>query len=249
MLTPEQTARYKRHLLLPEIGGQGQQALLGASVLVVGAGALGCGMLPYLAAAGIGRIGICDGDKVEISNLQRQVLYRTGDIGRPKASCAAERLSTLNPDVRIEAQDCFVTAENAEALLAPYDLIVEGLDRYAPRYVLNSACLSLGKPLLSAAIGRFDGQIALFRPGRGEAPCYACLVPEAPDDEAACEAEGVLGAVPGIVGTMAAAEAIGWICGLGEPGKGWLILHDTLRASTRRIVLPRDPACPVCAGA
>ncbi|MBB4657895.1 HesA/MoeB/ThiF family protein [Parvularcula dongshanensis] len=245
-MTPQQTERYKRHILLPEIGGQGQQALLSASVLVVGAGAIGCPALGYLAAAGIGRIGVCDGDVIELSNLQRQVIFRTEDIGRRKAGTAASRLSGLNPDVNWSVHDGYLTEANATALVRRYDLVIEGLDRYAPRYVVNKACLEAGKPLLSAAVGRFTGQVALFRPGMGDHPCYACLVPSAPDDEAACEREGVLGAITGVVGTVAAAEAVKHLCGMSGALDRQLRLYDGLMGSMRTVILRRDPACPVC---
>lgn len=245
MLTPAQTDRYKRHLLLPEVGGQGQQALLSASVLVVGAGALGCPVMQYLAAAGIGRIGVCDGDRVEASNLQRQVVYRTDDLGRLKAVVAAERLAGLNPDVTWDVHDAYLTGANADALIAPYDLIVEGLDRYAPRYVLNAACLRAQRPFVSAAAGRFAGQVALFRPGTGGHPCYACLVPEAPDDEAACEAEGVLGAVTGVIGSLAASLVVRTICRVGEVDDR-LTIYDGLAGTMRTVSLRRDPGCPAC---
>jgi adenylyltransferase/sulfurtransferase len=246
-LTAEQTERYRRHLLLPEIGGQGQQALLSASILVVGAGALGSAALPYLAAAGVGRIGVCDGDRVELSNLQRQAIFRTEDVGRPKAEVASERLGGLNPDVRWTVHGTFLDEDNADALLAPYDLALEGLDRYAPRFVLNAACLRARKPFVSSAIGRFGGQVALFRLGVGDQPCYACLVPEAPDDEATCEAEGVLGATAGVVGALAASLAIRTICGVGEP-EGRLTIYDGLAGTMRTVRLPRDPACLCAAG-
>lgn len=244
MLTREQAERYKRHLLLKEIGGQGQQRLLSSSVLVVGAGGIGCPLLSYLAAAGIGRIAICDGDRVALSNLQRQTLFTTEDIGRSKAEAAAERLGPLNPDVSFRVHDTFLTAQNAGALLSGHDLVIEGLDRYAPRYVLNEACLEAATPLLSAAVGRFSGQVARFAPGRGDAPCYACYVPEAPEDEAACEAEGVLGATTGVIGALAAGEVVRILCG--EAMDGSLLLFDGLVGKMRRATIRRDPGCAVC---
>ena len=244
-LTPDQLARYKRHLLLPEVGGQGQQALLAASVLVVGAGALGCPVLAALAGAGVGRLGVCDGDRVEASNLHRQTVYRTADIGAPKARAAAARLADLNPDSECSVHDVFLTDENADGVLTGYDLVVEGLDRYAPRYAVNAACLRARLPLVSAGVRRFSGQVATLAPGRPDAPCYACLVPEAPDDEAACEAEGVLGPVTGIVGNLAALMAIRLITG--DDVTGRLAIYDGLAGTMRTVRLPRDPGCPVCA--
>ena len=245
-MTPQQSERYKRHILLPEIGGQGQKALLSASVLVVGAGAIGCPALGYLAAAGVGRSGVCDGDVIELSNLQRQVIFRSEDIGRRKAGMAASRLAGLNPDVNWSVHDGDLSEANAAALVRRYDLVIEGLDRYAPRYVVNRACLDAGKPLLSAAVGRFPGQLALFRPGVGDHPCYACLVPAAPDDEAACEREGVLGAITGVVGTLTATEAVKHLCGMSGALDRQLRLYDGLMGSMRTVTLRRDPACPVC---
>ena len=246
-LTPDQQDRYRRHLLLPEVGGQGQQALLAASVLVVGAGALGCPVLAALAGAGMGRVGVCDGDRVEASNLHRQTLYRTEDVGRPKAEVAARRLAGLNPDVRWAVHDAPLTEANADDLVRAYDLVVEGVDRYAPRYVVNDACLRAGRPLVSAGVRRFAGQVAGLAPGRGTLPCYACLVPEAPDDEAACEAEGVLGAVTGVLGNLAALAALRLLTG-DEDVLGRLTIYEGMPGTMRTVRLPRDPGCPACGG-
>ncbi|NHK28363.1 HesA/MoeB/ThiF family protein [Parvularcula flava] len=244
-LTPDQLERYKRHILLPEIGGQGQQALLDARVLVVGAGGLGCPILAYLAAAGVGHIRLCDDDGVALSNLQRQILFTTDDIGKPKATMAAERLQAINPDCTVEAIEARLTTNNAKELLDGIDLVIEGVDNFDARYALNDACLETGTPFLSAAIGRFDGQVALFTPGPDQ-PCYRCLVPETPPDAADCETQGVLGAVPGIVGAVAAMEAIRFLTGFGEPLAGHVLIYNGMNATTRRVKLPRDPACPAC---
>lgn len=244
-LTATQRDRYKRHLLLPEVGGQGQRALLGASVLVVGAGALGVPILTALAGAGVGRIAVCDGDRVEASNLHRQTLFRTSDIGAPKAAVAAKRLADLNPDVEWSVHDEYLDEDNADRLVSSHNLVAEGLDRYAPRYTVNAACLRARRPLVSAGVRRFDGQVAALAPGRAGAPCYACLVPEAPDDEAVCETEGVLGAVTGVIGNLAALTAIRHLTGDEEP-LGRLTLYDGLAGTMRTVRLPRDPACPVC---
>ena len=243
-LTPDQTDRYRRHLLLPEVGGQGQQALLAGSVLMVGAGALGCPVLAALAGAGLGRIGVSDGDRVEASNLHRQTVYRTEDVGRPKAEAVAGRLAGLNPDVAWTPYPA-LTAANADEVVAGYDLVVEGVDRYAPRYVVNAACLRANVPLVSAGVRRFAGQVATLAPGREDQPCYACLVPEAPDDEAVCAAEGVLGPVTGTVGNLAALAAIRLLTG--DDVLGQLTIYDGLAGTMRTVRLPRDPGCPVCA--
>ena len=244
-LSPDQIERYKRHILLPELGGQGQQKLLNARVLVVGAGGLGCPILQYLAAAGVGTIGICDDDEVALSNLQRQTLFTTADIGRHKVDVAIDRLAAINPEIDLVACKARITDENVTTLIRDYDLVVEGIDNFAGRYALNSACLKSSKPLISAAIGKFDGQVAVFTPWSDEtAPCYRCLVPETPDEFVDCELEGVLGAVPATVGGLAAMEVIKQITGLGDSLAGHLLIYSGLSGETRRVRLSRDPACP-----
>lgn len=238
--------RYKHHLLLPEVGGQGQQAIAAAHVLVIGAGGLGSPILSYLAAAGVGTLTICDGDKVELSNLQRQTLYTESDIGKPKVKAAAQRLKANNGDIRINEVPQFFSADNAGALLEGVDLVVEGVDRIAARHVINEACLKAGKPLLSAAASRFEGQVALFRPGEAGHPCYACLVPPSADEDGLCDRDGVLGPVVGVVGSLAATEALKLICGI-RPTLEKTILIAHLKAGTvRRTAMERDPGCPVC---
>ena len=241
-LTATQAERYRRHLLLREVGAQGQQLLLGAAVLVVGAGGLGCPALPLLVGAGVGRVTICDGDVVETSNLHRQTLYRPGDEGRAKAEVAAERLAGLNPDVAVGTVTAYLTQANADDLVAGHTLVLEGLDRFAPRYVLNAACLRASVPLVTAAAQRFSGQAALLTPGVG--PCYACLVPEAPDDEVACEREGVLGSTTGVIGAYAAGLALMHLAGRDVAGR--LSIWEGLAGTMRTVRLPRDPGCPVC---
>ncbi|WP_306251755.1 molybdopterin-synthase adenylyltransferase MoeB [Parvularcula sp. IMCC14364] len=243
-LTPDQIERYKRHILLPEIGGQGQQKLLAAKVLVIGAGGLGCPVLSCLAAAGVGTIGICDDDTVALSNLQRQTLYTTDDIGQPKVSVAISRLTALNPDIDFIAHRQRLTAHNAQSLVRGYDLILEGVDNFTSRYALNDACIAARKPLISAAIGKFDGQVASFRGYEEGQPCYQCFVPETPAEFANCELEGVVGAVPGTVGNLAAMEAIKVITGLASDLAGHILIYNGLSGETRRVKLPRDPACP-----
>ncbi|HYG27829.1 MAG TPA: ThiF family adenylyltransferase, partial [Caulobacteraceae bacterium] len=210
--TPEEVDRYARHLVLREIGGAGQQKLKVASVLVVGAGGLGAPAALYLAAAGIGRIGIVDPDTVALSNLQRQVIYAAADIGRAKADAAAERLSSLNPGVSIEPFRGRVAAEH----IGGFDLVLDGTDDFATRLVVSDACVAHGKPLVSGAIGRWSGQIGVFA-GK---PCYRCLVAEVPPDAETCEAVGVVGALAGVIGSMMALEAIKLITGAGEPLTG-----------------------------
>ncbi|NRA29748.1 MAG: HesA/MoeB/ThiF family protein [Parvularculaceae bacterium] len=238
--------RHKHHLLLPEVGGQGVKALEAAKVLVVGAGGLGCPILTYLACAGVGTLTVCDGDDVELSNLQRQTLYTERDVGRPKAKVAAERLRAMNSDIKINAVTEMLMPENAVELVSQVDLVVEGTDRIAARHAINKACMAAGKPLLSAAASRFEGQVALFRPGSPNHPCYACLVPESADEDGLCDREGVLGPVVGIVGSLAASEAIKLICGI-KPDLDRTVLLAHLKVGTiRRVAMEKDPACPVC---
>ena len=245
-LTPDQIERYKRHILLPEIGGQGQQALTAVKVLVIGAGGLGCPILQYLTAAGIGTIAICDGDKVSLSNLQRQTLYRTDDIGKSKVTCAITALKKLNPDVRFLPFKQNLTEIIAAKMIAPFDLVIEGVDRFTVRFMINQACLETKTPMLSSAIGRFDGQVAMFAPWRAEdQPCYRCLVPETPGEKANCETEGVLGAVPGIIGAYAAMRAVLWLSGV-KMTTDEVTIFDGLGGTMRSVTLKKDPACPGC---
>ncbi|MEQ8935956.1 MAG: molybdopterin-synthase adenylyltransferase MoeB [Amphiplicatus sp.] len=250
-MTPEQRERYLRHVLLKEVGGQGQQKLLASRTLVVGAGGLGAPLIQYLAAAGVGTIGIADDDIVTRSNLQRQVIFATDDISAPKTGRAARAVARLNPGVRVIEHRLKIEEANARGVIDDYDLVVEGIDSFAGRYALNSACIALEKPLVSAAIGRFEGQVAVFKPWVGEKlPCYRCLVPEAPPREmqANCAEEGVLGPVAGVVGALAAMEVLKEILGLGESLAGRLLLYDGLTARTRSVRLPADPQCPECSG-
>ncbi len=243
----EELERYARHIVLHEVGGPGQQRLRRARVLVVGAGGLGSPVLLYLAAAGVGTLGIADDDTVSLSNLQRQILHDTGGIGQKKVESAAGAIARLNPHVAVVAHDARLSEENAAGIIADYDLVIDGCDNFATRYLVNAACASAGKPLLSGAISRWEGQISLFDPARG-APCYACIFPEPPDPgtEAPCAVAGVIGALPGVVGSMMALEAIKHVTGAGESLVGTLLLYDGLNAQMRRIRLRRDPACGVC---
>ncbi|HEY1560866.1 MAG TPA: molybdopterin-synthase adenylyltransferase MoeB [Caulobacteraceae bacterium] len=236
--------RYARHLVLREVGGQGQQALKRARVLIVGAGGLGAPAALYLAAAGIGALRIVDPDAVELSNLQRQVLFETGDVGAPKVEAAARRLAALNPNVAIEPVMGRLVADNAPGLVVGCDLVLDGTDSFETRLTVNAACVAAGVPLVSGAIGRWTGQVGVFA---GQ-PCYRCLVPEIPPDAETCTAVGVLGALAGVIGSVMAVEAIKLIAGAGEALTGRLLVYDALAAETRTVRLPADPACLVCGG-
>jgi molybdopterin/thiamine biosynthesis adenylyltransferase len=234
--------RYARHLVLREIGGPGQQALKAARVLIVGAGGLGVPAALYLAAAGVGRIGLVDPDHVAMSNLQRQVLYATGDIGRLKVEAAAERLWALNPEIEIAPHPAAVTADNARALIAEYDLVLDGTDDFETRFVVSDACVAEKKALVSGALGRWTGQVGVFE-GR---PCYRCLVPDAPPDAETCAAVGVIGALAGVIGSMMAVETVKRIAGAGTNLAGRLLIYDALAGETRTVRVGADPECPTC---
>jgi molybdopterin/thiamine biosynthesis adenylyltransferase len=240
----EEVERYARHLVLREIGGAGQQKLAAARVLIVGAGGLGAPAALYLAAAGVGVLGLVDPDTVALSNLQRQVLYSTADIGREKVDAAAERLSALNPHLQVEAHAVRVASDNADQVIAGYDLVLDGTDDFATRFAVSDACVRAGTPLVSGAIGRWTGQVGVFE-GR---PCYRCLVPEVPPEAETCAAVGVVGALAGVIGSMMALEAVKRIAEAGEPLTGRLLIYDALAAETRTVRIGADPACPVCAG-
>ena len=245
-LTASERARYARHLILPEIGEEGQLRLKRGSVLIVGAGGLGSPSSIYLAAAGVGRIGLVDFDRVDASNLHRQVLYGTSDVGTPKLDAASARLSDLNPDISIETHDCALTSDNALDLLRGYDVILDGTDNFATRYLVNDACVLLGKPNVYGSIFRFDGQASVFFAQEG--PCYRCLYPEPPPPDLvpSCAEGGVLGVLPGVVGTIQATEAIKLIAGVGETLVGRLLVFDALRMSFRQMRLRKDPDCAIC---
>jgi len=246
VLSREELLRYGRHLVLPQIGLEGQQRLKGSSVLIVGAGGLGSPLALYLAAAGVGRIGLIDFDRVDVSNLQRQVLYGTSDIGRPKLEAAASRLSDLNPFVAIETHDGPLTRDNALALLARYDVIADGTDNFPTRYLVNDACAMLGKPNVHGSIFRFDGQVSVFDARVG--PCYRCLYPEPPPPGLvpSCAEGGVLGVLPGLIGTLQGIECLKLMLGLGETLVGRLLVFDALDMRFRELKLKKDPACPLC---
>lgn len=251
-LTNEQILRYSRHLILPEVGMIGQKKLRAASVLVIGAGGLGCPISLYLTAAGIGRLGLVDFDVVDRTNLQRQILYGESMIGVPKVEAAAERLKDLNPDVEIETYSVKLTSENALQIMSDYDIIVDGTDNFPTRYLTNDAAVILGKPYVYGSIFRFEGQVSVFlsQPFNSfdRGPCYRCLFPAPPPPGAvpSCAEGGVLGVLPGIVGAIQTAEAIKLILGIGEPLIGKMMLIDTLRMEFRTVKIRRNPNCPVC---
>lgn len=238
--------RYSRHLLIPEVGLAGQERLSNARVLVVGAGGLGSPVLAYLAAAGVGRLGIVDDDVVDLTNLQRQILYRTADVGKSKAQLAAERLHALNPQVAIDALALRFDAGNARELVRLYDVVVDGTDSFSTRYLINDACVLEGKADVYGSIFRFDGQVSVF--GVGDAPCYRCLYPEPPppDTVPTCAEGGVLGVLPGIVGTWQANETLKLLLGIGSPLIGRLAIIDALSGRMREFRIARDPACALC---
>ena len=240
--------RYARHIILREIGGQGQKRLKNAKILVIGAGGLGSPALLYLAAAGVGTIGLVDDDTVSNSNLQRQILFRDADIGAPKVDVAAATLRALNPFITLRPYTDRLTADMAPALFADYDIILDGTDNFETRYLINAVCVKLGKPLISGAISQWEGQVSLFlAPG----PCYACLFPEAPADGLApsCAEAGVIGALPGVIGAMMATEAIKYITGAGQTLHGRLHIHDALWNEHRTLKISRNPACKICGNA
>lgn len=238
----EEVERYARHLVLREIGGPGQQALKAARVLIVGAGGLGAPAALYLAAAGVGVLGLADPDIVSLSNLQRQVLFAVEDLDRRKVEAAARHLATLNPNVRVEPIAQRVDESSARELAQEFDLVLDGTDDFATRFAVNAACVAEGKTLVSGAIGRWSGQVGVFS-GR---PCYQCLVPETPPDVETCSAVGVVGALAGVIGSMMALEAVKVIAGAGEPLTGRLLVYDGLAGKSRTVRLPPDPQCPVC---
>ena len=247
--TEAEIARYSRNILLPEVGGTGQARLKAARVLVVGAGGLGSPALLYLAAAGVGTIGVVDDDRVELSNLQRQVAHTTGRIGASKAFSAAEAIAALNPEVRVEPHAVRLRAANALDLIPRYDLVLDGSDSFATRFLVADACVLAGRTLVSAAVLRFDGQLSTFKPHLDpHGPCYRCLHPAPPPPGLvpSCAEAGILGAVTGALGAMQAAEACKEIMGIGEGLSGRLLIWDALLARMRTVRLRKDPACPLC---
>jgi sulfur-carrier protein adenylyltransferase/sulfurtransferase len=245
-LTAEQRERYSRHLLLPEVGPEGQQKLLDAKVLLLGAGGLGSPAALYLAAAGVGTLGIVDNDEVDLSNLQRQVIHSSERIGVPKVDSAEQTINALNPDVNVQKYPVRLGPDNIVEIISGYDIVVDGLDNFPTRYLLNDASVRLGIPVVSAAILGFEGQLSVFKPYDG--PCYRCLFPVPPPAELApsCGANGVLGVLPGTMGLLQATEVIKLILGEGEPLIGRLLMYDALAARVTEVKVRRDPNCPIC---
>src|SRR5437870_615487 len=245
-LSKEEILRYSRHLIMPEVGMEGQLKLKNAKVLLIGTGGLGAPLGLYLAAAGVGKLGLVDFDVVDFTNLQRQVTFGTSDVGKPKSQAARARLSNLNPDIQIDAIEAQLTSANALELFKDYDIIVDGTDNFPTRYLVNDACILLGKPNVYGSIFRFEGQVTVF--GMPDGPCYRCLYPEPPPPGLvpSCAEGGVLGVLPGIVGSIQAMETIKLILGAGEPLIGRLLLFDALKLQFRELKLAKDPDCPVC---
>jgi sulfur-carrier protein adenylyltransferase/sulfurtransferase len=245
-LSPEQRERYSRHMLVPEIGAEGQQKLLDAKVLLLGAGGLGSPTALYLAAAGVGTLGIVDDDVVDLSNLQRQVIHSTERVGVPKVDSAEESIRALNPDVNVVKYPVRIDASNIMEIVSGYDVIVDGVDNFPTRYLLNDATVRLKIPVVSASILGFDGQLSVFKPYEG--PCYRCLFREPPPAELApsCGANGVLGVLPGTMGLLQATEVVKLILDIGEPAIGRLLLYDALGATLTEVKVHRDPDCPIC---
>jgi molybdopterin-synthase adenylyltransferase len=248
-LTDAQFERYARHLILDEVGEEGQARLLSSSVLVVGAGGLGAPLLLYLAAAGVGTLGVIDDDVVELSNLQRQVIHATERVGMPKVESAAAMLASVNPDVRVIAMKARLTADNAASIIADYDLVADGSDNFTTRFLLNDACFLQGKTLASAALLRFDAQISTYKAHLCDPhPCYRCLFPERPPEDLIprCEQAGILGALAGTVGCLQATEILKELLGIGESLSGHLLIYDALATTFRKIKVKRDPGCALC---
>ena len=245
--TEDEVRRYARHIILPGIGGDGQRRLKEARVLVIGAGGLGSPAAMYLAAAGIGAIGLVDFDDVELSNLQRQLLHDTDDVGRPKVESARDRLSALNPNVKVIPHRVVLSSENAFEVLGGYDVVVDGTDNFPVRYLVNDACQMLGKPLVYGSIYQWEGQASVFLPGQ-DTPCYRCLFPEPPPPGTvpSCAEGGVFGVLPGIIGSIQAVEAIKLVLGVGASLAGTLVLYDAMRNEFTTVKLRWDPDCPVC---
>lgn len=244
-MTPKEVERYARHLVLKEIGGPGQKKLRAARIAIVGAGGLGGPAALYAAAAGIGHITIIDDDHVELSNLQRQIQFTENDIKAPKAEQLSRAAAALNSDITIKAQTARIMQDNAEALLSGYDLIMDGTDNFAARFIINAASHKLQIPLLSGALGRFDGQVGLFNTD-AHMPCYQCFVPQTPPDAESCAQVGIIGALSGIIGSIMALEAVKYISGAGQSLAGHIYIYDGLTMAGRRIKLPKDEVCAVC---
>ena len=245
VMTEEQIRRYSRHLILPEVGGAGQRKLLNSRVVLIGAGGLGSPVALYLAAAGVGTLGIVDFDVVDLSNLQRQILHHGHDVGRPKVQSALDTIGDLNPDVKVIPYQEALSSENVRRIFADFDVVVNGCDNFPTRYLVNDACVFLGKPMVDGSIFKFEGQATVFLPGHG---CYRCLYPAPPPPGVvpSCAEAGVLGVVCGVIASIQGVETIKLLLGLGEPLVGRLVFFDALAMEFRQVKYRRDPACPVC---
>ena len=246
MLSEDNRERYSRHLMLDQVGEAGQERLLASRVMVVGAGGLGSPVALYLAAAGVGVIGIADHDRVELSNLQRQIIHRTPDIGRPKVDSAAEKIQAINPELKVNAYPTRLTAANILDIIGDYDFVVDATDNFAAKFLINDACILAGKPYSHGGILRYAGQTMTVIPG--QSACYRCIFPEPPppEDSLACSRAGVIGILPGVIGSLQATETIKFLLGTGELLAGRLLTYDLLKLSFREIRTRRDPRCPVC---
>jgi len=244
-LSEEQITRYSRHILLKEVGGKGQMKLLNGRVLIIGAGGLGSPIALYLAAAGVGTIGIADADEVDLSNLQRQVIHFTADIGKAKVLSAKEKMLAINPELNVIAYQEWVSADNIAQLIADYDFIIDGTDNFAAKFLINDACVLAGKPYSHGGILQFDGQTMTVTP---ESACYRCIFPEPPPKEAvpSCSQAGVIGVLPGVLGTLQATEAIKYLLGTGDLLAGRLLTYSALRMRFREIPVKKNPKCPIC---
>jgi adenylyltransferase/sulfurtransferase len=247
--TEEQIERYSRHIILPEVGGKGQQKLLGAKVFVLGAGGLGSPSLLYLAAAGVGTLGIADGDVVDLSNLQRQIIHSCADVGTPKVKSARASIEAINPDVKVIEHHGRLTADNIRETIRGYDIVLDGSDNFPTRFLMNDAAFFEKKTLVSGSMFRFDGQVAVFKPAKGF-PCYRCLYPEPPPKGMvpSCGEAGVLGALAGVIGVLQAVETVKEILGIGDSLAGYLLIYDALRSSFRKVRVMKDPDCALCSG-
>ena len=248
-LTEAQFHRYARHLILDEVGEEGQAKLLAARVLVVGAGGLGSPLLLYLAAAGVGTLGVIDHDRVDLTNLQRQIAHASDRIGMAKVESARQAIAAVNPEIRVEAHEARLEPANAAAIIAGYDLVADGSDNFATHYLLTDLCHAARKPLVAAALAPFDGQLSTFKPYLGAGhPCYRCLFhePPPPDLVPRCETAGILGAVAGVIGTLQAVEVLKEILGIGDSLSGTLLMYDALGTGFHRVAVPKDPHCPTC---
>lgn len=246
-LTNEQIERYSRHIILKEVGAKGQKKLLNSSVLIIGAGGLGAPVAMYLAAAGVGTIGIADADDVDLSNLQRQVIHTTADIGKPKVESAKETMEAINPDVKVVTYHEFITSENILDIIKDYDFIIDGTDNFPAKFLINDACVMAKKPFSHAGIIRFKGQLMTYVPGQG--PCYRCVFRDPPPKDAVptCKQAGVIGAMGGVIGSLQAMEAVKYIIGQGELLTGYLLTYDALKMEFRKVKLPHDTStCHVC---